>query len=102
SATEEQLLVATVAEIVNAAVLLKSPHYVDDADPVAKPRHAWPKTTNAAHNEGHLPSCRRGAVERIDQPRVREPAHLKDQVPLLTRLDGRDLSLDATEKLLAQ
>ena len=79
-AAEDDLVVAAVAEPVDAAVLEEPAHHALLGDVLAHPGHARPQAAHAAHHELDLHAGLRRAVQLADHRLVDQRVHLEDEV----------------------
>src|SRR5450432_2878298 len=89
---------AGVAEIIDAAVLEKTPNDTDHPDVFAQPLDFRAETANAADDEIDLHSGARSFVELFDDLVVDERVELGDDPPGLTRGGEVALALDQADQ----
>src|SRR5690606_17343806 len=80
SAPEIDQRLATVVEVVDAAVFQKTSHHAEHPDRVANTLDARPETTDTAHDQINTHPIARGGVQRPDYLAVNEGVHLEDHV----------------------
>jgi hypothetical protein len=94
-AAEEDLLVTTVAEVVDPRVLQKPADYRGHGDVLADARHSRPETADSTHLEIDLNAGLRGLVQRSDAGLVDKRVHLESDPARAVPLVTADLTLDS-------
>src|SRR5580658_11009679 len=96
------LLVASVVEVIDAAVLEKAAENTLHPDGFADPGNTRPQSAHAANNHVDLHARLRGAIERANQSHVLDSVHLENHVTIAVLLVALDFALDQPFDALAQ
>src|SRR5260221_1861531 len=99
-AAQENLFIATISKVVHPAMLKKTSNDTSHLNCLTQTIDTWTQATYAPYNQLDAHACLRGAIKCVNNFRVNQRIHLKDQVSIAMLAMQGDFSLNALQHAL--
>src|SRR5512138_591203 len=81
-ATQKYLFVTAIPEVVNATMFKETSNDTSHMNCLTYALNPWTQAANTSHNQINAHPCLGGAIESMDNWRIHQSVHLKDEMPI--------------------